>query len=75
MSVWPRASVVALASSDFQTTTPRTQAVIANAKTITTAAGDVRRSGPPESGGFRSGISRLDGSAPGPVGQYRAFGI
>src|SRR5437870_9051887 len=63
MSVWPPASAVALASSDFQITTPRTQAVIANAKAITAAAGDIRRSSPPGPGGFRSDILRLDGRA------------
>ena len=39
MSVWPRASVVSLASSAFQTTTPSTQAVMTSAKAMTTDCG------------------------------------
>ncbi len=39
MSVAPRASAADLASSAFQTTTPRMQAVMTSAKKITTIAG------------------------------------
>ena len=47
MSVLPRSSAVVLASSAFQTTMPRTQAVMTSAKMMTTAPGVIRRSGPP----------------------------
>ena len=56
MSALPLASVVFLASSAFQTMTPSTQAVMTSAKAMTTAVDDIRRSGPPGSGGFRWGI-------------------
>ena len=47
MSVAPRASAADLASSAFQTTTPRMQAVMTSAKKITTIPGVIRRSKPP----------------------------
>ena len=48
MSVLPRASVVVLASSAFQTTMPTMQAVMTSAKMMTTALSVIRRNGPPE---------------------------
>ena len=53
------ASAVFLASSAFQAMTPSTLAVMTSAKAMTTAVEVIRRSGPPGSGGFRSGMLAL----------------
>src|SRR3954451_22523920 len=65
MSVPPRANAPALASSAFQTTTPRMQVVMTSAKKITITPGVTRRRKPPGTvERCRSGIFRLDGGVP-----------
>src|SRR5882757_6477181 len=65
MSVPPRSNALALASSAFQITTPRMQAVMTSAKKITITPGVIRRRKPPgPDERYRSGIFRLDGGVP-----------
>src|SRR5882757_1790378 len=65
MSVPPRSNALALASSAFQITTPRMQAVMTSAKKITITPGVIRRRKPPGlDERCRSGIFRLDGGVP-----------
>src|SRR3954462_15814547 len=65
MSLPPRANAPALASSAFQTTTPRMHAVMTSAKKITITPGVTRRRKPRGADErYRSGIFRLDRGAP-----------
>jgi hypothetical protein len=63
MSALPFASAAFLASNAFQVMTPRTLAVITSAKAMISNVDDIRRNGPPGSGGFRWGIACLDDRA------------